>query len=261
LKNRVSSSVPASPSTARELAVAFGSLKKIGVTERYVYLEILRVALLRNPRYWGVWTIWAPNALDGADHRYLNEEGHDHTGRFVPLWRRDKVGQNIKLEPNIGYEIPGVGDYYLIPIQKRREITFSAYEYRPINHPPLTITSQVAPIFCDGECVGVAGYDISVSREEAVPLGQRLRYSGSFRDKVESSLTGREREVLSWVSQGKSNAEVGIILGISAHTVKHHMEKILAKLGVENRHAAMLFALQLESSSADHAHLNLAITA
>jgi hypothetical protein len=102
LKNRVTSSVRAAPSTARELAAAFGSLKKIGVTERYVYLEILRVALLRNPRYWGVWTVWAPNALDGADHRYLNEEGHDHTGRFVPLWRRDKMGQNIKLEPNIG---------------------------------------------------------------------------------------------------------------------------------------------------------------
>ena len=50
--------------------------------------------------------------------------------------------------------------------------------------------------------------------------------------------------MLQWVSQGKSNSEIGVILGISPHTVKHHMEKIFAKLGVENRHAAMLSALQ-----------------
>lgn len=53
-------------------------------------------------------------------------------------------------------------------------------------------------------------------------------------------LSPREHEVARWMGQGKSNEEIAIILGISAHTVKNHLEKIFRKLGVENRHAASL---------------------
>ena len=52
------------------------------------------------------------------------------------------------------------------------------------------------------------------------------------------TLTAREREVLHWVREGKRNAEIAAILGISPHTVHHHLEKIFAKLGVETRAAA-----------------------
>jgi len=48
-------------------------------------------------------------------------------------------------------------------------------------------------------------------------------------------LTAREKDVLHWIGQGKTNAEIGIILGISPHTVKKHVEHLLAKHGVENR--------------------------
>jgi DNA-binding CsgD family transcriptional regulator len=51
-------------------------------------------------------------------------------------------------------------------------------------------------------------------------------------------LSPREREVAEWVCQGKSNDEIAIILGISTHTVKNHLDKVFRKLGVENRHAA-----------------------
>lgn len=54
------------------------------------------------------------------------------------------------------------------------------------------------------------------------------------------ALTARELEVLQWLQEGKSNPEIGVILGISTHTVKRHVEKVLAKLGVENRYAAAL---------------------
>ncbi len=55
-------------------------------------------------------------------------------------------------------------------------------------------------------------------------------------------LTPREREVLRWMAQGKSNAEIAAILGIAPGTAKQHVERILAKLGVENRTAAAAFA-------------------
>ena len=55
-------------------------------------------------------------------------------------------------------------------------------------------------------------------------------------------LTQREAEVLAWVAQGKSNPEVGIILGMSARTVQKHLEHVFEKLGVESRTAAILKA-------------------
>jgi DNA-binding CsgD family transcriptional regulator len=55
-------------------------------------------------------------------------------------------------------------------------------------------------------------------------------------------LTPREREVLHWIAEGKSNAAIASILGIAAGTVKQHVENILAKLGVENRTGAAAFA-------------------
>lgn len=58
-------------------------------------------------------------------------------------------------------------------------------------------------------------------------------------------LTPREAEVLSWVAQGKTNREVGIILGASARTVQKHLEHIFQKLGVESRTSAILKAWQV----------------
>lgn len=56
-------------------------------------------------------------------------------------------------------------------------------------------------------------------------------------------LSPREAEVLAWVAQGKSNASVGQILGISAHTVDAHLRRIYLKLGVFDRVSAALRGL------------------
>jgi DNA-binding CsgD family transcriptional regulator len=54
------------------------------------------------------------------------------------------------------------------------------------------------------------------------------------------SLTPREIEVATWLTQAKANPEIAIILGMSRRTVEKHVEHILEKLGVENRTAAAL---------------------
>ena len=51
-------------------------------------------------------------------------------------------------------------------------------------------------------------------------------------------LTAREAEVLYWVVKGKINRDIADILGSSPATVKKHLERIFAKLGVETRTAA-----------------------
>jgi len=59
-------------------------------------------------------------------------------------------------------------------------------------------------------------------------------------------LTPRETEVLSWLAKGKTNRDIGDILGMSPRTVNKHLEHIFEKLGVETRSAAAALASQLD---------------
>jgi CheY-like chemotaxis protein/DNA-binding CsgD family transcriptional regulator len=56
-------------------------------------------------------------------------------------------------------------------------------------------------------------------------------------------LTPKEAEVLYWVVKGKTNKDIGDILGSSPMTVKKHLERIFVKLGVETRTAAAGMAM------------------
>lgn len=66
----------------------------------------------------------------------------------------------------------------------------------------------------------------------------------SFAPLERLGLTPRVAEVLLWVAQGKTNADIATILGISESTVKKHLLEIFAVLGVETRSAATLRALE-----------------
>jgi DNA-binding NarL/FixJ family response regulator len=61
-------------------------------------------------------------------------------------------------------------------------------------------------------------------------------------------LTPRVAEVLLWVAQGKTNADIATILGISESTVKKHVLEIFETLAVETRSAAALRALEILGS-------------
>jgi DNA-binding response OmpR family regulator/DNA-binding CsgD family transcriptional regulator len=57
-------------------------------------------------------------------------------------------------------------------------------------------------------------------------------------------LTMKEAEVLYWVVKGKTNRDIGDILGSSPATVKKHLEHVFEKLGVETRNAAASLAMK-----------------
>ena len=58
-------------------------------------------------------------------------------------------------------------------------------------------------------------------------------------------LTPREKDVLGWAIQGKSNPEISQILGTSPLTIQKQFGSICQKLGVENRTAAVATALEI----------------
>lgn len=75
-------------------------------------------------------------------------------------------------------------------------------------------------------------------------LASRVPDFSRFEPLMALGLSPKQAETLLWVAQGKTNAEVGLILGITEATVKKHLENIFEKLGVEKRGAASLIALE-----------------
>lgn len=75
---------------------------------------------------------------------------------------------------------------------------------------------------------------LEVLRPHLARIYQRINTVGQ--------LTAREAEVLRWVAAGKSDAQIGAILRISARTVQKHLQNVYSKLGVEGRTAAVMRA-------------------
>jgi len=74
------------------------------------------------------------------------------------------------------------------------------------------------------------------------PLDPRAAHAVLTRQTVGATLTEREREVLKLVAEGLPNKQIARALGITEKTVKAHMTKIFAAIGVTDRTAAALWA-------------------
>jgi transcriptional regulator EpsA len=78
--------------------------------------------------------------------------------------------------------------------------------------------------------------------------------AGPSRGEGVRPVSRREMEILHWVREGKSNDEVGQILGISGLTVKNHLQRIYKTLGVRNRTQAVARGTALRLLDATHPH-------
>lgn len=104
---------------------------------------------------------------------------------------------------------------------------------------PLTITEAGQPAL-QLSFLGAMGPDEFLFR-----LTAANEKSGDHLLREHFSLTARESEVLLWIAKGKSNRDIGDILGLSARTVNKHLEQIYVKLGVENRASAAVKAAHI----------------
>lgn len=96
----------------------------------------------------------------------------------------------------------------------------------------------------------LAAVNARLKREAARPPGEFNPDFSSHEPLLALGLTEREAEVLLWVAQGKSNAEISSILGAAENTVKKHLQNIFEKLGIDSRNAATVRALETLSRPA-----------
>jgi transcriptional regulator EpsA len=85
-------------------------------------------------------------------------------------------------------------------------------------------------------------------------VGREHEREGDDEPAAAPQLTRREMEVLDWIKEGKTNWEIAQILNCSATTVKTHLQRIFAKMGVHSRaKAAALWACKAPASLAQAA--------
>ncbi|MER7756791.1 response regulator transcription factor [Kitasatospora sp. NPDC097643] len=125
----------------------------------------------------------------------------------------------------------------------------------------------------DAIMAGAAGYVLKqvkgadlVSAVRTVASGQSMldpatthQLMESLRHREESEtdaalagLTPREREILVLVGEGKTNRQIGQELYLAEKTVKNHVSRLLAKLGVERRLQAAVLAAHAERPEQPH---------
>lgn len=100
-----------------------------------------------------------------------------------------------------------------------------------------------------GEDVGEAIRVVhSGGRYLSQQISDRLAYvenvGAAHSQRLLEGLSGREREVLELVAEGKSSAEVGDILGISPATVKTYRSRLMSKLNIRDIPSLVKFAIR-----------------
>lgn len=107
---------------------------------------------------------------------------------------------------------------------------------RPVPAPLVHAQGGQRFTFTLHEPTGDDGWLVVLKRAADAPPGAALAQA--------FGLTAREAEVLYWVAQGKTNRDIGDILGMSPRTVTKHLEHVFEKLGVETRTAAAKLVMQ-----------------
>jgi methyl-accepting chemotaxis protein len=229
IAGEIKAEIDVSLDAARTLAQTFSGIKD---EENAVELgrdevnSILKIILDRNPTFVGTYTCWEPNAFDGMDRGFMDTDGHDATGRFIPYWNRNEAGE-IVVEALVDYEKEGDGDYYQLPKKTKIESIIDPYIY-PVQGKPTMLTSLVVPIMTGETFHGIAGVDLTISFLQKLVDDVENLYDGSARIVIisnngtlaavthEPDLAGKHmkeihadwEEDLDYIQQGKTTVEL-----------------------------------------------------
>ncbi|SFE52271.1 methyl-accepting chemotaxis protein [Alteribacillus iranensis] len=122
----------------------------------------LRKLLSENATVLTAWMFWEEDAFDGKDEEFVNVEGHDETGRFLPVWSMTE-GDAFLVEPVIGYDDTNDDTHHNLHhvLETGESSIFEPFLYE-VNGTDELITSIAVPVIVDGTTVGMTGVDIAL---------------------------------------------------------------------------------------------------
>ena len=101
-----------------------------------------------------------------------------------------------------------------------------------------------------GDLAEATPHIVQLLEAAIVPVLHAAAQNSSAARPAVSSLTAREREVLSLLPSGATNTEIAALLSVSPATVARHIEHVIAKLGAQNRTRAACIAVELGVTNA-----------
>ena len=172
-------------------------------------------------------------ALDAIDAVHTAVIALDSKGK--PIWKTPRARRWLHAYFGLEVEAPDLPD--VVQAWINEALTQSSVEHaEPLIQPG---SEHQLVIRMARRSQGASNDELTLLIEEqALPVDPKQRLIERYQ------LTARETDVLLWLSKGKTNRDIGEILGMAPRTVNKHLEHIFVKLGVETRAAATALTLQ-----------------
>ncbi|MDR0905445.1 MAG: response regulator [Oscillospiraceae bacterium] len=151
---------------AYDLAVTIeAAAERFSGTEngREKVVAVMAQALGASYNVRGIWTCWEPDAFDGSDADHINKTPYDNAeGRFAPYVYRDAATGEVEYTSLSGYDDPVKGAFYQTPKKAAKPISVSEPETFQLDGEMVRAIAISAPVFRNGEVVGIVGIDIAL---------------------------------------------------------------------------------------------------
>jgi len=223
--------------TAKALAQAMAIYQSIPeASRRLALLAMLKPIVQSDRHFFGIWTLWEPEALEGRDSDYAGRTdlGSDTRGRFTPYFVRHDGG--------IIFEVPEAeaaygADYYAMPRSSKSGYLSEPYLY-PVQGKELLMITASAPIIVDGKFLGVVGIDLLTEslNEELSKLtlyetgfGRLISNKGVVITHPDATRIGKtapewssddKGEIAKALSSGKSFTQMSFSISLNRNTLK-----------------------------------------
>lgn len=138
-----------------------GMLEKGSVLNRNDVDIMLQQLLKDHENALTSWTLWKPNAFDGADESFAGTPRSDSTGRFISVWSLTEDG-GLTVSAMEEYDEPGMLKEQFDRVwQTGKSAIFEPFSYQ-LNGKDILMTTIAAPVSVNGETAGMIGFDLSL---------------------------------------------------------------------------------------------------
>ena len=165
--NKINSDMIAKKTMAQSMAIFMSNYNR-DTANRNEIINVLQDWIKKDENLVGTFIGYEPDAFDGNDKTFMNEAGHDETGRFIPSWYR--YGQNIDLFPLVDYE---KSNWYTEPRRTKKDYINQAQLYENI-----LLMGYISPIIKNNKFIGIAGVDVKLDYVDKLVSGITVLETG-----------------------------------------------------------------------------------